>query len=56
MSELTYGNHGAATRDRTHTLFGQTMGYVAITAGCVSSREVRTERRGFAPPGTDGEG
>jgi modulator of FtsH protease len=22
------------TRDRTHTLFGQTMGYVAVTAGC----------------------
>jgi len=33
MSELTYGNYGAATGDRTHTLFGQTMGYVAVTAG-----------------------
>jgi len=33
MSQLTYGNYGAATRDRTRTLFGQTMGFVAITAG-----------------------
>jgi modulator of FtsH protease len=35
MSEyLSYGGSGvAATRDRTHTLFGQTMGYVAITGG-----------------------
>ena len=33
MSELTYGNYGATTRDRTHTLFAQTMGYVAITTG-----------------------
>ena len=33
MSDLTYGNYGAATQDRTRTLFGQTMGYVAITAG-----------------------
>lgn len=33
MSQLTYGNYGAATGDRTRTLFGQTMGYVAITAG-----------------------
>ena len=33
MSELTYGSTGAATRDRTHTLFAQTMGYVAVTAG-----------------------
>ena len=32
MSDLTYGNYGAATQDRTRTLFGQTMGYVAITA------------------------
>jgi FtsH-binding integral membrane protein len=30
---LTYGAVGAAARDRTHTLFGQTMGYVAVTAG-----------------------
>ena len=30
---LAYGAPQAATRDRTHTLFGQTMGYVAITAG-----------------------
>ena len=30
---LTYGVAGAAARDRTHTLFGQTMGYVAVTAG-----------------------
>ena len=33
MSELTYGSAGAATRDRTHTLFSQTMGYVAVTTG-----------------------
>ena len=33
MSELTYGNVSAATRDRTHTLFAQTMGYVAVTTG-----------------------
>jgi len=33
MSDLTYGNYGAATRDRTHTQFAQTMGYVAITTG-----------------------
>jgi FtsH-binding integral membrane protein len=35
MSEyLSYGGYGAAaTRDRTRTLFGQTMGYVAVTAG-----------------------
>lgn len=30
---MAYGSYGAATRDRTHTLFGQTMGYVALTAG-----------------------
>ena len=29
---LAYPGTGAATRDRTHTLFAQTMGYVAITA------------------------
>ena len=29
---LRYGGLGAATRDRTHTLFSQTMGYVAVTA------------------------
>jgi FtsH-binding integral membrane protein len=34
MSEsLSYGAMGAATRDRTRTLFGQTMFFVAITAG-----------------------
>jgi modulator of FtsH protease len=34
MSEsLSYGGMGAATRDRTRTLFGQTMFYVAVTAG-----------------------
>ena len=33
MSEsLRYEGFGAATRDRTHTLFAQTMGYVAVTA------------------------
>ena len=30
---LTYGVPGVAARDRTHTLFAQTMGYVAVTAG-----------------------
>ena len=30
---LAYGAPQAAQRDRTHTLFGQTMGYVAVTAG-----------------------
>ena len=34
MSEsLSYRGIGATTRDRTRTLFGQTMGYVAVTAG-----------------------
>jgi uncharacterized protein len=34
MSEsLSYRGAGAMTRDRVHTLFGQTMGYVAITTG-----------------------
>src|SRR6476619_558357 len=28
---LSYGGAGAMTRDRAHTLFGQTMGYVAVT-------------------------
>jgi FtsH-binding integral membrane protein len=32
-SSLAYGSYGAATQDRTRTLFGQTMGYVAATAG-----------------------
>ncbi len=30
---VDYGGSGALTRDRTRTLFGQTMGYVAVTAG-----------------------
>src|SRR5690348_18494996 len=30
---LTYGVAGPAARDRTRTLFGQTMFYVAVTAG-----------------------
>ena len=34
MSEsLSYGGYGTAARDRTRTLFGQTMWYVAVTAG-----------------------
>jgi modulator of FtsH protease len=34
MSEaLSLGTTGAAPRDRAHTLFGQTMGYVALTTG-----------------------
>jgi FtsH-binding integral membrane protein len=32
-SSLSYGGLGADARDRTHTLFGQVMGYVAVTAG-----------------------
>ena len=30
---LSLGTAGPAARDRTHTLFGQTMGYVAVTTG-----------------------
>ena len=30
---LSLGTVGAPARDRTHTLFGQTMGYVAVTTG-----------------------
>ena len=34
MSEyVDYGAPGAVSRDQTHTLFGQTMGYVAVTTG-----------------------
>ena len=34
MSEsLSYGGYGTAARDRTRTLFGQTMWYVAVTTG-----------------------
>ena len=34
MSEsLSLGTTGAVGRDRAHTLFGQTMGYVAVTTG-----------------------
>ena len=34
MSEsLSLGTVGAPSRDRTHSLFGQTMGYVAVTTG-----------------------
>ena len=34
MSEsLSLGTTGAVARDRVHTLFGQTMGYVAVTTG-----------------------
>jgi uncharacterized protein len=32
-NSLAYGSYGAGTADRTRTLFGQTMGYVAVTAG-----------------------
>jgi FtsH-binding integral membrane protein len=31
---LSLGSTGAAARDRAHTLFGQTMGYVAVTTAC----------------------
>ena len=30
---LSYGTAGVEPRDRAHALFGQTMGYVAVTAG-----------------------
>jgi modulator of FtsH protease len=30
---MAYGGYATAGRDRTRTLFGQTMGLVAITAG-----------------------
>src|ERR1700744_6424211 len=33
MSQLTYGTGQAVSGDRTLTLFSQTMGYVALTAG-----------------------
>jgi uncharacterized protein len=33
MSELSYGTAGTMTRDQVHSLFGQTMGYVAVTTG-----------------------
>ena len=37
MSEsLSLGTTGAVGRDRAHTLFGQTMGYVAVTTGFVA--------------------
>jgi hypothetical protein len=31
---LSVGRLGAVDRDRSHALFGPTMGYVAVTAGC----------------------
>ena len=33
MNDSTYGSAGAVAGDRSRALFGQTMGYVAITAG-----------------------
>ncbi len=33
MNQLTYGRGQAVSPDRSRTLFGQTMGYVALTAG-----------------------
>jgi uncharacterized protein len=33
MSELSYGTAGTMSRDQVHSLFGQTMGYVAVTTG-----------------------
>ena len=33
MANLTYGQYGVTTRDQGRTLFGQTMGLVAVTAG-----------------------
>ena len=51
MSEsLSVGGLGAVDRDRSHALFGQTMGYVAITAGCfaLGSYLGRTLSEGWA--------
>jgi FtsH-binding integral membrane protein len=33
MANLTYGEYGVTGRDQSRTLFGQTMGLVAVTAG-----------------------
>jgi hypothetical protein len=51
MSEsVSYRGLGAVDRDRSHTLFGQTMGYVALTAGCfaLGSYLGRTLSEGWA--------
>jgi hypothetical protein len=47
---LTVGRLGAVDRDRSHALFGQTMGYVAVTAGCfaLGSYLGRTLSEGWA--------
>ena len=34
QGDLAYGRPGTANPDRTRSLFGQTMGLVAVTAGC----------------------
>jgi FtsH-binding integral membrane protein len=34
--DLGYGGGAAITRDRTHAVFGQVMGLVALTVGCTS--------------------
>jgi uncharacterized protein len=34
VSQMTYSAAGVGSGDRTRTLFGQTMGCVAVTAGC----------------------
>jgi FtsH-binding integral membrane protein len=50
MNELTIGRIPAATaRDRSHALFGRTMGYVAVTVGffALGSYMGRNEARGF---------
>ncbi len=51
MSEsLSYRSYGTAAQDRTRTLFGQTMGYVAVTAGffALGSYLGRTLSQGWA--------
>ena len=47
---LSVGRLGAVDRDRSHALFGQTMGYVAVTAGCfaLGSYLGRTLSEGWA--------
>ena len=47
---LSVGRVGVVDRDRSHTLFAQTMGYVAVTAGCfaLGSYLGRTLSEGWA--------
>jgi FtsH-binding integral membrane protein len=47
---LSVGHLGAVDRDRSHALFAQTMGYVAVTAGCFALGAYlgRTSSEGWA--------